>query len=51
MIDIFEPPVLPNETVNLLKEYRESLWENGVESILSEQLKQKKQFDKVSDKR
>eukprot|EP00800_Vazella_pourtalesii_P005281 TRINITY_DN1616_c1_g1_i1.p1 TRINITY_DN1616_c1_g1~~TRINITY_DN1616_c1_g1_i1.p1 ORF type:complete len:107 (+),score=16.86 TRINITY_DN1616_c1_g1_i1:170-490(+) len=51
MIDIFEPPELPNETFNLLKEYCESLWENGVESILSEQLKQKRKFDnKVSDK-
>ena len=52
MIEIFDPPELPNETFNLLKEYRESLWENGVESILSEQLKQKRQFEKkVSDKR
>ena len=33
MIEIFDPPELPNETFNLLKEYRESLCENGVESI------------------
>ena len=40
------PSDLPNEAYNMLQASRETLWGNVIGSIQSEQLKQKRQFDK-----